>query len=138
MDPILLGSLAAMAGGAGGELGKQSWNALVALVRRPFQRAGRSSGETELAALEADPQNTELAVRLERVLDNRAAADPEFEVALEEWHGQAQAAVAGTTTTINNTNTISGNASLGLAIQAGTVYDGSHVHYHGSAQPPSA
>ncbi|WAL70627.1 hypothetical protein OU787_03420 [Kitasatospora sp. YST-16] len=137
MDPILLGSLAAMAGGAGGELGKQSWNALVALVRRPFQRAGRSSGETELAALEADPQNPELAVRLERVLDNRAAADPEFEVALEEWHGQAQAAVAGTTIN-NNSNTISGNARLGNVIQAGTIYDGNHIHYHGSAQPPSA
>ncbi|MFB7947772.1 hypothetical protein ACFC6L_22985 [Kitasatospora phosalacinea] len=137
MDPILLGSLAAMAGGAGGELGKQSWNALTALVRRPFQRAGRSSGEAELAALEADPQNTELAVRLERVLDNRAAADPEFELALEDWHGQAQEALAGTTITINN-NAISGGLHQGVTLQAGTVNGGNHTHYHGSAQPPSA
>ncbi|GAA2093420.1 hypothetical protein GCM10009759_19940 [Kitasatospora saccharophila] len=134
MDPILLGSLAAMATGAGGELGKQSWNALVALVRRPFQRAGRSSGEAELAALEADPQNAELAVRLERVLDNRAAADPEFEVALEDWHGQARAAVAGTTTIINNNNTMSGGLHQGVTLQAGTVNGGNHTHYHG-AQP---
>lgn len=38
MEPVSVGLLAALAGGAGGELGRQVWAALSALVRRPFRR----------------------------------------------------------------------------------------------------
>ncbi|GLW55655.1 hypothetical protein [Kitasatospora phosalacinea] len=136
MDPISLGLLAALAGGAGGELGKQSWNALTALIRRPFQHAAAatvSSGEAELVALERDPQNPELAGRLNTALAVRAALEPEFGPELEQWHGRAQSALKGDTLH----NVISGGNFTGLTIQ-GKVEGGTHTHYHGGAQPPSA
>ncbi|WP_282205007.1 hypothetical protein [Kitasatospora fiedleri] len=135
MDPISLGLLAALAGGAGGELGKQCWNGLTALVRRPFQHAAAasvSSGEAELAALERDPQNTELAGRLNSALAVRAALEPEFGPALERWHRQAEAALSGDTLH----NVINGGTFSGITIQ-GKVHGGIHQHQYQPQQAPA-
>ncbi|MFD7731364.1 hypothetical protein ACFV6F_13395 [Kitasatospora phosalacinea] len=132
--PDFAGLVGGTGRGAGGELGKQSWNALTALIRRPFQHAAAatvSSGEAELVALERDPQNPELAGRLNTALAVRAALEPEFGPQLEQWHGQAQSALKGDTLH----NVISGGSFTGFTIQ-GKVEGG--THYHGSAQPPSA
>ncbi|MEV7216935.1 hypothetical protein AB0O31_28070 [Kitasatospora cineracea] len=133
MDPISLGVLAALAGGAGGEVGKQCWRSLTALVRRPFQHAAAatvSSGEAELVALERDPENTELVGRLSTALAVRAALEPEFGPALERWHGEAQTALAGNVTN----NTINDGTYYGTVLMTGTVNGGNHNHYHGA--PP--
>jgi hypothetical protein len=92
MDPTSAATLAALAGGVGGEAGKQAWTALSALVRRPFHHgeadseAGAlvvSSGEAELAALAQDPGELERAQRLSTALAVRAALNAEFRLALE-------------------------------------------------------
>ena len=71
MEPISLGLLMALVGGAGGEMGKQAWTSLAALVRRPFHRSTteghleeigtKNTGEAELTALEHAPDNAALA-----------------------------------------------------------------------------
>ncbi|MEU5383105.1 hypothetical protein ACFVT9_20820 [Kitasatospora cineracea] len=130
MDPISLGVLAALAGGAGGEVGKQCWRSLTALVRRPFQHAAAaavSSGEAELVALEGDPQNAELAGRLNAALAVRAALEPEFGPELERWHDQARSALNGDTLH----NVISGGTFHGITIQ-GKVGE---LHQHGTPAP---
>ncbi|WP_051732177.1 hypothetical protein [Kitasatospora phosalacinea] len=133
MDPISLGLLAALAGGAGGELGKQCWNGLTALVRRPFQHAAAaavSSGEAELVALERDPQNAEAASRLNTALAVRAALEPEFGPELERWHGQARSVLSGDTIH----NEISGGTFNSVLTIQGKVTGDTHTHYHGT--PP--
>jgi hypothetical protein len=57
LDPVSVGMLAALAGGAGGELGRQAWAALSELVRRPFGRRASAvtPGEPELVALSEAP-----------------------------------------------------------------------------------
>jgi len=75
MDPITIAVLAALAGGVGGEVGRQAWASLTAVVRRrpnpvpdrahapgsadPERRAGEVGdvpvGESELTALENAP-----------------------------------------------------------------------------------
>jgi hypothetical protein len=92
-----LGLLAALAGGAGGELGRQAWAGLSDLVRQPFHRtpdraegapdAGElASGESEMAALEQAPDDRGRALALRDALAVRAAADEGFAEALEQWH----------------------------------------------------
>ncbi|QKW18503.1 hypothetical protein HUT16_04970 [Kitasatospora sp. NA04385] len=133
MDPISLALLAALAGGAGGEAGKQCWNGLTALVRRPFRHAAAdtvSSGEAELVALEQDPQNAELAGRLNTVLAVRAVLEPEFGPELEQWHGRARAALGGDTIH----NEISGGTFNSVLTIQGKITGGTHTHYHGT--PP--
>lgn len=100
--------LAALAGGAGGEAGKQAWSALSTLVRRPFQRTEAtstvSSGEAELAALEQVP-GPEQANALSTALAVRAVLDPQFYTSLQQWHDQAKLVRTGdaeVTNTINN------------------------------------
>ena len=87
MDPITIAVLAALAGGVGGEVGRQAWSSLTALVRRrPAPTApdtgadgATPAGAGEIAALEAAPTDFESAGRLERALRERAAADTAFE-----------------------------------------------------------
>ncbi|MFJ9420272.1 hypothetical protein ACIRPT_39895 [Streptomyces sp. NPDC101227] len=100
MDPISAGLLAALAGGVGGELGRQVWAGLGALVRRPFQRVegggqlpAMSPGETELARLEEQPDDPMRAQALSAALTMRAAADTDFRVQLQQWLAQATALV---------------------------------------------
>ena len=73
MDPISAAALAALAGGIGGEAGRQAWTALSALIHRPFRRVEAdgesgalvvSSGEAELTALAQHPGELERAQRL--------------------------------------------------------------------------
>ncbi|MER5662816.1 hypothetical protein OG981_08140 [Streptomyces mirabilis] len=102
MDPVSVGLLAALAGGAGGEVGRQAWEGLSALVRRPFQRSQNtaddsavSSGETELVRLEHAPADPARAQALSTALAARAAADADFQAGLHRWHEQAQLVRSG-------------------------------------------
>lgn len=116
-----MGLLAALAGGAGGEVGRQAWAGLSALVRRPFQRgqetAGRSavsSGEAELARLEHAPADPARAQALSTALAVRAAADVDFQAGLQRWHEQAKLVRTGDGEVHN---VISGGTFHGPAVQ---------------------
>jgi hypothetical protein len=94
MDPITIAVLAALAGGVGGEVGRQAWTSLTALVgRRPApatpvtaaDEGGAPAGASEIAALEAAPGDQAVAGRLERALRERAAGDAAFERSLRVW-----------------------------------------------------
>ncbi|EST35315.1 hypothetical protein [Streptomyces roseochromogenus] len=131
MDPITAAALTSLAGSLGGEAGRNAWQGLAALVRRPFRRAageesgetgGISSGELELAALRDDPDNTAHAQALATALGVRAALDAEFGTLLEQWwRGAAQATAAG-----NVNNTVNGTQN-GPVIQG---RDFSHMTFH--------
>lgn len=97
MDPISVGLLLAVAGGAGGEVGRQAWAALSSLVRRPFrhgpisaERTDAPSGMAELEALEVTPTDRTRAQALSEALAIRAASDPDFRVGLEAWQKETQ------------------------------------------------
>ncbi|MEV5972304.1 hypothetical protein [Streptomyces sp. NPDC051921] len=122
MDPIAVGLLAALAGGAGGELGRQAWAGLGALVRRPFGRGDRadppepvvSPGVAELDLLAQDPDDPERAQALSTALAVRAAVDPEFGAGLETWHRQAHRVRSGEGDVHNH---ISGGSLYGPVLQ---------------------
>ncbi|MEV4438482.1 hypothetical protein AB0K09_05585 [Streptomyces sp. NPDC049577] len=105
MDPISASVLAALAGGAGGEAGRQLWQGLALLVRRPFRRGddGRGadgsldpgSGQAELSALDEAPADVDRAHALVTALQARAALDAEFRGLLAEWWRRAQSVDAG-------------------------------------------
>ncbi|GHF36629.1 hypothetical protein [Streptomyces griseosporeus] len=120
MDPVSVGLLAALAGGAGGELGQQVWAGLSALVRRPFGRddGGRapthSSGEVELVGLAANPNDQDRAQALSTALAVRAAIDDDFRSRLAAWRAQAELVRAGGGSV---TNTVSGGTQNGPVIQ---------------------
>lgn len=120
MDPVSVGLLAALAGGAGGEVGRQAWAGLSALVRRPFQRgqdttAGSaiSSGEVELARLEHAAADPARAQALSTALAVRAALDPDFQAGLQRWHEQARLVRTGDGEVHNE---ISGGTFYGPAV----------------------
>ncbi|MFI9172747.1 hypothetical protein [Streptomyces lincolnensis] len=91
MEPISVALLAALAGGAGGEAGRQAWTSLSSLVRRPFRRAAETndpatgSGEAELALLEESPADPTCAQALSAALAARASVDADFETDLRRW-----------------------------------------------------
>ncbi|GAX57892.1 hypothetical protein [Streptomyces olivochromogenes] len=121
MDPISVGLLAALAGGAGGEAGRQVWAGLSALVRRPFQRVeygaqtpAVSSGEAEVAALGQAPADPARAQALSTALAVRAAVDSDFHASLQEWYGQAKLVRTGDG---DVNNTISGGTQNGPVLQ---------------------
>ncbi|MFJ9659408.1 hypothetical protein ACIRPR_15780 [Streptomyces griseoflavus] len=120
MDPVSVGLLAALAGGAGGEVGRQTWAGLSALVRRPFRRdAGEeapsvSSGEAELRRLEEDPTDQQQAQALSTALAVRAALDTDFRTGLAAWQEQAELVSTGDGTVHN---TISGGTQHGPVLQ---------------------
>ncbi|MEU9608271.1 hypothetical protein [Streptomyces sp. NPDC048057] len=124
MDPITAATLAALAGGLGGEAGRQTWQGLAALVRRPFQRGSDegtvddgtpqiSSGEREVAALEDNPADPLRAQALATAIGVRAALDSEFRTLLEEW--QQQQAKPASVSTIHNS--VSGHVPNGQVVQ---------------------
>jgi hypothetical protein len=98
VDPVSASLLSSLAGGAGGEMGKDLWRALSDLVLRPFRsRSGESrlqdspeSGTRELTALQSAPQDVARAQALSAALTSRAGVDPEFAAALSEWTARAQ------------------------------------------------
>ncbi|MEK8143897.1 hypothetical protein NKH18_24015 [Streptomyces sp. M10(2022)] len=123
MDPITAAALAALAGSVGGEAGRQAWQGLTALVRRPFQRGaaqdsepdgspGASSGELEIADLENNPADPLRAQALATALGVRAALDGEFRALLEEWWQHAQ---TGSGSEVHNS--ISGGTQNGPVLQ---------------------
>jgi hypothetical protein len=137
MDPVSLGLLAALAGGAGGEVGRQAWAGLSDIVRRPFHRtpstldgapepAAMASGETELAALAQAPDDRERARALRDALALRAASDEEFAEALEQWHRRTAAMTV--TGTVNNT--------IGGGTQNGPVLQGRDIFFTMTSAPP--
>ncbi|WP_051970779.1 hypothetical protein [Kitasatospora azatica] len=121
MDPVSVGLLAALAGGAGGELGRDAWAALSALVRRPFRRGGADedgpaagSGEAELARLAQNPADQSIAQALSTTLAVRAALDAEFRAVLAAWQDQVQRIPLDDRAVHN---TISGGTQHGPALQ---------------------
>jgi hypothetical protein len=122
MDPISVALLAALAGGAGGELGRQTWVGLTTLVRRPFTRGQEesvqapvvSSGETELVRLQGAPGDVARAQALSTALAVRAAVDAEFSSGLQQWHEQAKLVRTGDG---DVHNTISGGSQHGPVLQ---------------------
>lgn len=131
MDPVSVGLLAALAGGAGGELGRQVWAALGVLVRRPFRHPGAAdgddpvaaletgsgtgveSGQAELAALMQAPADEQCAAALSMALARRAALDAGFATALDEWRQQAVHVQSGGTVK----NQVSGGTFHGPVLQ---------------------
>lgn len=114
MDPVSVGLLASLAGGAGGEVGRQVWTGLTTLVRRPFHRGddspgGPVPGEDELARLQQAPGDGTRAHALSTALAVRAALDPEFATALAAWHEQAKLVRTG-------------DGSVNNAISGGSYY----------------
>jgi hypothetical protein len=97
MDPVTVAAvLGAIAGGAGGAVGEQLWNGVVALARRPFRRRhgeeGQpviSDGSQELAVLEQAPGDQAAGLALARALISRAGTDGEFARELEAWWARA-------------------------------------------------
>ncbi|MET8975008.1 hypothetical protein ABZX85_05255 [Streptomyces sp. NPDC004539] len=120
MEPISVALLAALAGSVGGEAGRDAWQGLVALVRRPFRRgdADASTGEAELTALAASPGDETRAHVLSTALAVRAALDAEFRRELEEWRVRAQEGVREGGGTYN---TISGGEFNGTVIMGRDV-----------------
>ncbi|WP_461034278.1 hypothetical protein [Streptomyces mayteni] len=99
MEPISTALLAALAAGAGGEAGRQTWEGLLALVRRPFRRGAVddgdgppsvSSGEAELRRLALAPSDPERAQTLSTALAVRAALDADFRGHLASWGQEAR------------------------------------------------
>ncbi|MCX2925258.1 hypothetical protein [Streptomyces sp. NEAU-W12] len=139
MDPIAVGLLAALAGGAGGELGRQAWAGLSALVRQPFRR-GRdaaeapqvSTGEPELAALGQAPDDQERARALSAALAARTSLDPDFDAGLRQWHEGARLAL---TEDGGVRNSISGGNQYGPVIQG---RDFSGLSFGTQPPPPAA
>ncbi|MYR59373.1 hypothetical protein GTY54_25085 [Streptomyces sp. SID625] len=121
MDPVSVGLLAALAGGAGGEIGRQAWVGLSTLVRHPL-RGGQdadddsavSSGEAELTELERVPADPVRAQVLSTALALRAARDADFRLGLERWHEQAGLLRSGESKV---DNTISGGIFHGPTLQ---------------------
>ena len=129
MDAISIELLTALAGGAGGAAGKQAWQALTQLIRRPFARPGDTpatppldgsvlegpvlDAATELAALEQAPADVARARALSGALAERSAHDPEFARSLRAWADGARSLRVAEGSTHN---TISGTVH-GAAVQ---------------------
>ncbi|WP_119582260.1 hypothetical protein [Streptomyces europaeiscabiei] len=136
MDPVSVGLLAALAGGAGGELGRQAWAGLSDLVRRPLRRGQNTaqdpvanSAEAELAALGQGPTDPVRAQALSTALAVRAALDTDFRAGLQLWHEQAKLVHAGDAEVHN---TISGGT------QSGPVFQGRDYSGISFAIPPTS
>jgi hypothetical protein len=126
MDPVTIGAvLLAVASGAGEGLGKQLWEGVVALVRRPFRRKAATNGDAaaaqlvpagdaQLAAFQQAPADREKAIALAEALLARSGADAEFRQALESWWQRAEPIRASIG---NVTNTVSGGTQQGPVLQ---------------------
>ncbi|MFI9240856.1 hypothetical protein [Streptomyces sp. NPDC053079] len=141
MDPISAALLASLAGGVGGELGRQVWAGLGVLVHRPFQRdedggqlPATRPGEAELARLEERPADPVRAQALSAALAMGAAVDMDFHAGLQQWLAQATAlvhSVGGDTR-----NEISGGTFRGPVLQ-GRDFSGASFTTHTQPSPPT-
>ncbi|MEG3626862.1 hypothetical protein [Streptomyces poriticola] len=139
MDPISIGLLAALAGGVGGELGRQAWAGLSALVRLPFRRGQAdadaprvSTGEPELTALGQAPDDRARAQALSAALAARASLDPGFDSRLRQWHEGARLIP---TEVGDVRNSISGGSQYGPVLQG---RDFSGISFSTQPPPPPA
>ncbi|MDQ0910784.1 hypothetical protein QFZ22_006769 [Streptomyces canus] len=120
MEPISVALLAALAGGAGGEVGRQAWAGLCSLVQRSTPRSvgsstpGVSSGEAELTCLADSPTDPTRAQDLSNALAVRARTDTVFRTELRQWHEQAALV---RTDSGNVHNEVSGSTLSGPLIQ---------------------
>ncbi|MFC9944643.1 hypothetical protein [Streptomyces pratensis] len=131
MDSITAAALAALAGSAGSEAGRQAWAGLTALVRRPFRRGTVpepdqdgvrvSSGELELAAMQEDSTDPVRSQALATALHVRAALDEEFRLLLDEWWQRTQASDGAAH------NSVSGGTQNGPVVQ-GRDFSGLTFH----------
>ncbi|MFF1442394.1 hypothetical protein [Streptomyces sp. NPDC058295] len=144
MEPISVALLAALAGGAGGEAGRQAWATLSELVRRPFRRDGSSAGDDDsdgntiapvagsaepaLVRLAAHPEDAALARALSTALAVRAAGDAEFRAGLVRWQE-----LAGSLHTGDVHNEIGGGTFAGPVLQG---RDFSGLSFTTPAPPP--
>ncbi|MFF2436664.1 hypothetical protein ACFVU4_21215 [Streptomyces sp. NPDC058107] len=137
MDPVSVGLLVALAGGAGGEVGRQAWVGLSALVRRPFRpdSSGQapvvSSGEAELVRLAGDPSDQGRAQALSTALAVRVAVDEDFRTGLAAWQEQAKLVRTGDGAV---TNTVSGGTQHGPVVQG---RDFSQLTFTTAPPPPA-
>ncbi|MER8028970.1 hypothetical protein ABTZ78_08415 [Streptomyces bauhiniae] len=91
MEPISAGLLVAIATGAAGEAGKQLWERLAGMIRRPpAEPSDTPTGDTELVALAQSPGDRARAQALGDVLARRAQGDEAFRADLMQWRQQAQ------------------------------------------------
>lgn len=123
MDPVSVGLLAALAGGAGGEIGREAWAGLTRLVRRPAPAlpdgSPASTGEGELTALGERPSDADRAHALSTVLAVRAALDADFRTRLEQWSREAgKVSVGG-----DVHNSVSGSTVHGSVTQGRDFFD---------------
>ena len=144
MDPVMIGAvLLAIATGAGEGLGKQLWDGIISLVRRPFHHKAASgepaaamvqpTGEAELVALQRAPGDQHKALALAEVLLARSSVDYEFRQALESWWQQAEP-IRASISTGNVANTVSGGTQQGPVLQG---RDFSNITFGvASATPP--
>lgn len=118
MEPISTGILLALAGGAGGEAGRQIFTRLVTLVRRPSGSTGENvhiaTGEVELEAFRRHPASPQLAEALIAALVGRAERDVDFRHGLYAWEEQARQAHLAPG---NVSSIISGGTQHGPVIQ---------------------
>ncbi|MFE5678656.1 hypothetical protein ACFQ7B_28145 [Streptomyces erythrochromogenes] len=137
MDPVSVALLSALAGGVAGEVGRQTWTALGALVRRPFGRGGGntpsvSSGEPELTSLATDPGDQGRAQALSTALAVRAAVDEDFRAGLAAWQEQAALVRTGDGAV---TNLVSGGTQNGPVLQG---KDFTNLTFNAAPVPPPA
>jgi len=130
--------LVALAGGAGGEIGRGAWAGLVRLVRSPFRRdggddgAGGGSGEAELARLAEEPGDEARAQALSTALAVRAALDAEFRAGLRAWQEDMPPLPdSGGGSVVNS---VSGGVQYGPVVQG---RDFSGLTFHAPAPPPA-
>ncbi len=131
--------LVALAGGAGGEIGRGAWAGLVRLVRSPFRRdgdgdgAGGGSGEAELARLAEEPEDEARAQALSTALAVRAALDAEFRAGLRAWQEDLPPLPdSGGGSVVNS---VSGGVQYGPVVQG---RDFSGLTFHAPPPPPPA
>ncbi|MFF8265021.1 hypothetical protein [Streptomyces virginiae] len=135
MEPISAALLLALATGAAGAAGEQSWQGLNGLIRR-WRRQGHAdvepAGSTEmvpagpeLTALEQQPTDENRAQLLSVALAARAGADAGFAAALEHWHRQAQQVVPATAT--GNASTYISGGSQGNVVTTRDVFGGLQI-----------
>ncbi|SEN27259.1 hypothetical protein SAMN05216267_1003155 [Actinacidiphila rubida] len=128
MEPVPAALLAALAGGAGTAAGQQAWEALRALVLRPFRRG--ASGADAVTALAEAPGDGARAERLAAALAARAAQDPEFAQAMRAWLRVAEGAADGPS---EARNTVSGGTQSAV-VQARDIHGG--VSFRLPPEPP--
>jgi hypothetical protein len=143
MEPVSAALLLALATGAAGAAGGQSWQGLVALVRRWRGHAAPGTAaagalepvpaEAELLSLERGPADERRAQMLSAALAARAGMDASFAAALDTWHWQAQQAMPVTGEGSVSAHISGGNQ--GTVVTTRDVAGG--LHFGPPASPPA-